>query len=196
MRILMVAPHVAVNEQNKDEMKLVPGKVKALELAVNSVGHQFLQLTDLSRLETIALDSESDLLLLSVERFNEVHLRFIIRLMAFSAIPVIVTAEQINQQTLATLIACGRITYAPKCISPERVNAIIELAVTRFECANKIQLTLQELQTELADQQLIQLAKSNLQQTGLSELQAHKKLQQLAMEHGRSLVATAKALCG
>ncbi|GIU07894.1 MULTISPECIES: ANTAR domain-containing response regulator [unclassified Shewanella] len=196
MRILMVAHQAEREQRNNGEMKLEAENSKALERAVNTADHQYLQLADLSRLETIPLDPEADLLLLSVAKFSEVHLRFIMRLMGFSPIPVIVTAEQINQQTLMTLIGCGRITYAPQCISPARVNSVIELALTRFQCANQALLTLKHLREELAEQKFVYLAKSKLQQAGLTEAQAHLKLQKLAMQNGQSLANAAKVLCG
>lgn len=162
---------------------------------LESAGHQLQPIENLSAIEKMHLAPSRDLLLLNTERVLDVHVNFISRLMGFSPITVIISAESINDQQLLALLDCGRITYSPKEITVNRLNAVIELARVRFKVANQTLDKIRALESQLASQPVIELAKHKLQAMGLNEQQAHVQLQKYAMQRGQSLACVAKTIC-
>ncbi|QQX82092.1 ANTAR domain-containing protein [Shewanella sp. KX20019] len=162
---------------------------------VTKCNFELVKLDSLSAFERFSLKTDSDIVLLCVESITAIHVKFIERLMQFAPLPLIITSKSAERLDIAALLHCGRVTYIPQQFDFERLDNIIQLALIRFTTATQLLSKLAELEQCLQDQKLVDIAKQQLQQSGLSESDAHTALQQQAMSSGRSLASIAAILC-
>ncbi|MCL1049240.1 ANTAR domain-containing protein [Shewanella abyssi] len=156
---------------------------------------ELIKLDSLSAFERFSLKTDSDIVLLCVESITATHVKFIERLMRFAPLPLIITSKSAELSDIAALLHCGRVTYIPQQFDFERLDKIIQLACIRFTTATQLLNKLTELEQSIDEQKLVNVAKQQLQQSGLSESDAHTALQQQAMSSGRSLASIAANLC-
>ncbi|MCL1094357.1 ANTAR domain-containing response regulator [Shewanella kaireitica] len=159
--------------------------------------HDFdlVSLKSISEFERFELKTSRDVVLLVVETMTALHLQFIERLMTFAPVPLIITARNAEEPLLSTLLQCGRITFVPQHLDFSRLMKIVELAQVRFETVNRLHQKVAELEHHLEGIKRIQLAKHDLQQSGLSEQEAHRVVQKVAMDRRISLPDSAAKFC-
>ncbi|MFT5235992.1 MAG: hypothetical protein ACI90A_001358 [Shewanella sp.] len=144
-------------------------------------------LTNLSELERMTLTACDDVLLLFTKALTCKIVAFVDRLMTFSAIPLLVNAQDWQLADLKCLLECGRVTFVPGQLEITRLQSVIELAKLRFEGAG-IQLSkISSLESALSGQKKMMKVKAKLQAEGLTEAQSHQLLQAQAMKKGISL---------
>ena len=153
---------------------------------------ELLRPSSLSELERISLDIDNDVLLLSVTTFTQRELAFLQRLIAFSAIPLLINAQTWQADDLKSLLTCGRVTFVPGQLEMSRLNDLLVLAKLRYELAEQQLQEISTLQGCLEEQKQMARVKSKLQATGLSESQAHQLLQKEAMKQGLPLAQLVK----
>ncbi len=158
-----------------------------LEMSVNSDNDEIISLASLRALESMSLCSTGDQLLFFTSSLTETEICFLLRLLRFSAIPVVVNAADWEDEGVSRLLQCGRVTFVPGELAHQRVLSIIQLSRLRFTQATAQTQKVLALEWSLEAQKLIAKAKVALQSQGLSESQAHKALQQQAMERGISI---------
>jgi two-component system, response regulator / RNA-binding antiterminator len=82
----------------------------------------------------------------------------------------------------------GVSAYVVKGLAAERVQSVIDVAVERFAADEALRRELADTKSALADRELIARAKRLImQRKRLSEPEAHKLLQSLAMDRGLKL---------
>ena len=162
-----------------------------------AASHDFnlVSLKSISEFERFELNNATDIVLMVVDTISASHLQFVERLMTFAPAPLIVTATNAAERQLSALLQCGRVTFVPQQFDFSRLAKVVQLAQIRFESANRLHNKVVELEHSLADDKRIQLAKHELQQSGLSEQAAHRVIQQVAMEKRISLPDSAASLC-
>ncbi|ABV37373.1 Response regulator with putative antiterminator output domain-like protein [Shewanella sediminis HAW-EB3] len=158
-----------------------------LEVSVNSEPDEIIPLTSLRALESISLSPEGDQLLFFTASLTEKDICFLLRLLRFSAIPLIVNTAHWEDAGLARLLECGRVTFVPGELDHLRILSIIQLSRLRFSLATMQVNKVLALESSLEAQKLLAKAKAELQRHGLSESEAHKTLQRQAMEKGISI---------
>ncbi|MEC4725760.1 response regulator NasT [Shewanella sp. D64] len=141
----------------------------------------------LSEVERMNLNVSDDVLLLFTTSLSQRYLAFIDRLMRFSAVPLLVSAQNWQQEALKCLLACGRVTFVPGQLEMTRLKSVIELARLRFEGADMQLNKIISLENALRGQKQMAKVKAKLQAEGLTEAQAHKWLQTQTMKQGISL---------
>ncbi len=158
--------------------------------------HDFdlVSFTSISQFERFELNNATDTVVMVVDTIRASHLQFVERLMAFAPAPLIITATSIEPWQLSTLLHCGRVTYVPQPFDYSRLVKLMELALVRFKTANRLHSKVAELECRIEDEKRIQLAKLDLQQSGLSEQEAHKVIQKVSMDGGVRLPDCAAGL--
>jgi AmiR/NasT family two-component response regulator len=119
----------------------------------------------------------------------------------------VVAARHITQDGLAVLVLtafsdkelveeaadAGTIGYLVKPFQPAQLLAAVEVALARAADARKLQGTVEDLETKLANRKVIERAKGRLmEQFGLTEDQAYTRMRKAAMDRQLPLVEIAR----
>jgi response regulator NasT len=92
-------------------------------------------------------------------------------------------------------VEAGVSAYVVDGLRKERVKAIVEMAVSRFNAFDRLQRELVEARNELASRKIIERAKGILMRTRqLPEEEAYALLRQTAMNEKRKLVDIAQSV--
>lgn len=159
----------------------------SIEPSMKGERDETISLPSLRALESISLSPTGDQLLFFTASLTEKDICFLLRLLRFSAIPMIVNAADWEDEGLARLLECGRVTFVPGELDHQRILSIIQLSRLRFTLASKQVKKVLALESSMEAQKLLAKAKAELQRHGLSESEAHKSLQKRAMERGISI---------
>jgi two-component system, response regulator / RNA-binding antiterminator len=109
--------------------------------------------------------------------------------------PVVMFTENDDRPTMKSALGAGVAAYVVQGLRPERVRAVIDVAVERFAAETALRNELSAAKTELADHKLIDRAKRTLmRKRGMDEPGAHRALQDLAMRKGLKLREAAERL--
>lgn len=102
--------------------------------------------------------------------------------------PIVMFTEDTDRPTMKSALGAGVSAYVVKGLKPDRVQAVIDVAVERFASEQALRGELDAARTELADRKTIDRAKRLLMNgKKLSEPEAHRFLQDLAMKKGLRL---------
>ena len=109
--------------------------------------------------------------------------------------PIAMFVDQSDEDMTTAAIDAGVSAYVVDGFRKERVKAIVDLAVRRFQAFSRLQDELTEARTQLAERKTIDQAKSILiERRGLSEPEAYKLLRNHAMQSNRRIAEVAQAL--
>jgi response regulator NasT len=102
--------------------------------------------------------------------------------------PIVMFTDSPDRPTMRSAIGAGVSAYVVKGLKPDRVQAVIDVAVERFAGEQALRAELNAARGELANRKCIDRAKRLLAaKKGLSEPEAHRFLQDLAMRKGIKL---------
>ena len=109
--------------------------------------------------------------------------------------PVAMFVDQSDQSMIRAAVDAGVSAYIVDGLKKERVKAIVDMAITRFEAFDRLQRELHEAKSELADRKVIDRAKGILMRSrNLSEEEAYALLRQAAMNEKRRIADIAQSL--
>lgn len=109
--------------------------------------------------------------------------------------PVLLVAEQMTAEQMRAALKAGISTLQLAGLPPQRLGALLQLALARFEHDQSLQRDLRQTQTQLAERKLVERARGILmREQGLDEDAAFQRLRQLAMDGGQTLAAVAARL--
>lgn len=102
--------------------------------------------------------------------------------------PIVMFTDDADRPTMRSALGAGVSAYVVRGLKAERVQAVIDVAVERFAAEQNLRQELDAARSELADRKTIDRAKRLLMGgKGMSEPQAHRFLQDLAMKKGLKL---------
>lgn len=109
--------------------------------------------------------------------------------------PVLLFAEQMSTEQMRAALGAGISTLQLTGLPPQRLGALLQLALARFEHDQALQRDLRQTQTQLAERKLVERARGILmREQGLDEEAAFQRLRQIAMDGGQTLAAVATRL--
>lgn len=109
--------------------------------------------------------------------------------------PVAMFVDRSDAACMRAAIDAGVSAYVVDGLKPERVRAIIDMAVMRFNAYSRMRRELEEARTALADRKTIDKAKGLLMaRKGLSEMAAYALLRRTAMNEKKRMVEIAQAI--
>jgi response regulator NasT len=109
--------------------------------------------------------------------------------------PVAVFVDRSDAATMQAAIDAGVSAYVVDGLKPERVRAIVDMAVMRFNAYSRMRRELDEARTALADRKTIDKAKGLLMtRRKLSEADAYALLRRTAMNEKKRMVEIAQAI--
>lgn len=109
--------------------------------------------------------------------------------------PVLLVAEQMTPEQMRAALQAGVSTLQLAGLPPQRLGALLQLALARFGHDQALRRDLRQTQTQLADRKIVERARGILmREQGLDEEAAFQRLRQLAMDGGQTLATVALRL--
>jgi response regulator NasT len=109
--------------------------------------------------------------------------------------PVLLFADQMTAEQMRAALQAGISTLQLAGLPPQRLGALLQLALARFEHDQSLQRDLRQTQTQLAERKLVERARGILmREQGLDEEAAFQRLRQIAMDGGQTMAAVAMRL--
>jgi len=106
--------------------------------------------------------------------------------------PVVMFAEDEAGDAMRAALRAGVSAYVVAGLSPQRLLPVMQVAQARFEQEQQLRQELQAARSSSGQRQQVEKAKQILmRQLGLSEPEAHRRLQKLAMDRGVTAFAVA-----
>lgn len=152
------------------------------------------------------LDSQSDLaaevnlhkpeiIFIDVDAPGRATLESLAQINKLQPMPVVLCAARSDSETARRVVSAGVSAYVVNGLQPERVSALLEVAVARFEVQQSIRSELDAARTRLADQRDIEKAKGLLmKRKGLDEAAAFALLRRMAMDRQQKIGDFARSL--
>lgn len=109
--------------------------------------------------------------------------------------PVVMFTEQEDPEYINQAVTAGISTYLVGGIDPEYVKPVIDVAIAQFKSFQSLRNQLNSTMTQLEDRKIIEQAKGLLMAfQKLSEEDAHKLLNKLAMDNNQRLPDVARTV--
>jgi len=119
----------------------------------------------------------------------------IIDAMGERPLPLVIFSEDSSEQCISQAVRAGAAAYVVDGLDAERVPAILQVALARFELMTDLRSELNLAQQKLAERKFIERAKGLLMKArGLSEDEAYHALRRMAMERNRRMGDVAKSV--
>jgi response regulator NasT len=109
--------------------------------------------------------------------------------------PIVLFAERSDAETIRQAIRAGVSAYVVGPVSPERLKAVMQVAIARFEESQVLRRELEDARAKLADRRNIDRAKGLLMSHhGMTEDGAYQALRKLAMDQNLTIGEIARNL--
>ena len=109
--------------------------------------------------------------------------------------PVAMFVDQSDAKTIEAAVEAGVSAYVVDGLRKERIRAIVDMAISRFNAFARLRRELTEARNELADRKVIERAKGILMKTrGFSEEEAHAALRRAAMNENKRMAEIAQSV--
>jgi response regulator NasT len=165
-----------------------------LKSMLESLGHQVIAATNGREALRLAERQPPDLAILDVQMPYTDGLQAARALAERRPLPILILTAFSQRDLIERATDLPIHGYLVKPIQPEALDAAIAVAVKRFAESEAQAARTAELERELAGRKLIDRAKGRLMQTGLTEEDAYRALQDRARRNRQTLVAAAEAV--
>lgn len=109
-------------------------------------------------------------------------------------VPIVLLTGNQDRETLDRARKAGVMSYLVKPFNNAQAVPAIELAIHHFIEASTLREEVTRLQETLETRKLVEKAKGSLIKNGLSEQQAYRKMQKIAMDKRRTMKQVAEAI--
>jgi AmiR/NasT family two-component response regulator len=117
------------------------------------------------------------------------------QVMARRPCPLVLLTSRTAPDVAARAVEAGVLGFLAKPLRPEELGPALDLAVSRFRDLEAVRKENADLKRKLESRRLVDRAKALLiQRLGLTEAEAHRRLQKTAMDTRRPISAIAEAV--
>lgn len=182
-------PRVLIVDQNL-------ARATILEEGLREAGYRDLVVVrDMQNLMRRILDAQPDVILIDLENPNRDVLEQMFQVSRVVQKPVAMFVDTADRSTIEAAIDAGVSAYVVDGLRKERVQAIVEMSVSRFRAFEKLRTELDETRRQLADRKLIDRARGILmKQRAMSEEEAYEALRRAAMDNNLRLAEVAQSV--
>ncbi|WP_310619833.1 ANTAR domain-containing response regulator [Flexibacterium corallicola] len=167
-----------------------------IESGLRSAGQS--QVTTVSELQGIARviqREDPDVILMDLGSPNRDMLESVFQLTRSLKRPIALFVDQSDQASMEAAIDAGVSAYVVDGLTKERVQSVMDLAISRFNAFAKLERELEVARYQLEERKLIDRAKGILMKTkGIDEPQAYALLRRSAMNQNRKIAEIAQSL--
>lgn len=154
-----------------------------------------MRIADAGDLEAQLAALDPDVVLIDLENPSRDVLEHMIRASGAAARPVAMFADRSDAAMINAAVDAGVSAYVVDGLKKERVKAIVDLAVSRFNSFARLREELEAARSQLADRKVIDQAKSMVMRSkNIPEDQAYSLMRRAAMNEGRKIADIARAI--
>lgn len=159
-----------------------------LAKALNAIGFETIKTHYNKTFLGLVKDAKPDALVLSIDTPCQQLIADLHKLNQEYPLPVILFANDSNNETINALINAEVSSYVVNGLCPDRLHSIIKVALARFKHQQALKEAMEEARSQLEDRKLVDRAKAILIKTQkFSEDEAYHKLRKLAMDRNITL---------
>lgn len=130
-----------------------------------------------------------------VDEQSDAALKKVVAATADARRPIVCFTDDNDKEKMHAAIEAGVSAYVVAGLSAERVKAVLDVAIARFEVDQKLRHELLETKSRLAERKVIERAKGLLMERHqCSEDEAYRKLRRLAMDKNLKLSELAQRI--
>lgn len=177
---------------------LDPNRIRAsiIEEGLREAGHTRVTVlgaeTELMRR---VVEIDPDVIFIDLENPNRDQLEHMLAVSRAARRPVAMFVDRTDQASMEAAIEAGVSAYIVDGLKKERVKAILDVAVLRFNAFDRLQRQLESAKSELAERSVIDRAKGILMRSrGMSEAEAYGALRKTAMNQNKRIIDVAEGL--
>lgn len=138
---------------------------------------------------------DPDVIIIGIENPSRDVLEQMFQVSKLVSRPVAMFVDRSDEGMIQAAVEAGVSAYVVDGLRKERVKAIVDMAVSRFNAFDRLQRELVMARNELASRKIIERAKGILMRTRqLPEAEAYALLRQTAMNEKRKLVDIAQSV--
>lgn len=138
---------------------------------------------------------DPDVVIIDLENPSRDVLEQMFQVSRLVARPVAMFVDRSDSAMIQAAVDAGVSAYVVDGLKKERVRAIVDMAISRFDAFSRMAAELEDVRNELAARKVIERAKGILMKTrGLSEDEAYGTLRKTAMSESRKLVDIARSV--
>jgi len=196
LRIVVVAPNLAVEDQSDDYAISQAERSRSLRIGLLENGFNLVASlpADVFLTERIA-QLQPDLIILDAESEARDALEHVVMATRDARRPIVMFTNDSDTSHVKDAVAAGVSAYIVAGLSAERIRPILDVAMARFQHEQLLRQELAATKSELQDRKIIDRAKGLLmQRQGLSEQAAFEKLRKAAMDKGLKLADVAQRM--
>ena len=158
------------------------------------LGHLVVGVVDSAlTLHDCVLRLQPDVVIVDAESPSRDTLENLAAVSSTSPRPVVVFSEDASRGPMQAALKAGVSAYVIAGLQPERLWPVLQVAMARFEQDRQLRDQLGHAQLQLSDRKVVDRAKGILMDdVGLSEEQAFRHLQKLAMDRGKRMAEVAQ----
>ncbi len=136
-----------------------------------------------------------DVVVIDVENPDRDRLEHFFSLSRALKKPIAMFVDRSDAAEIEAAVEAGVSAYVVDGLKKERVKAILDMAISRFNAFSRLTRELEEARSALEDRKIIEQAKAILTRSrGLSEADAYALLRSTAMNQNRKIVDIAQSL--
>lgn len=165
-----------------------------VEEALALDGHQVVcRLSSPASLNHMVQQHQPDVVIIDMESPDRDTLESMALLQRENPRPVVFFADQHDPESLKAAVKAGVSAYVVDGLAANRVKAVIDVAIARFEAFQGMRRDLDKARNQLADRKRIEQAKGLLMKhQSCDEEQAYRMLRKLAMDRGQRIAQVAQ----
>jgi response regulator NasT len=176
-----------------DENRL---RASVIEDGLRDAGHQRVSvLCDINEVARTIEREPPDVVVIDLQNPNRDQLEHFFSLSRALQRPVAMFVDRSDAAEIEAAVEAGVSAYVVDGLKKERVKAILDMAISRFNAFARMSRELEEARTALEDRKLIDQAKAILMKSrGLNEADAYALMRRTAMNQNRKIVEIAQSL--
>jgi len=173
-----------------------PARASLLEGALVEAGYTYVvTLQTTSNLHQRIVAIEPDMVIIDLQNPDRDTLENMFQVTRSVKKPIAMFVDKSDRETTRRAVEAGVSAYIVDGLKKDRVLAVVDVAVTRFESFNKVVTERDAARTALADRKRIDRAKGLLIcHKGLSEEEAYTMMRKAAMHQSRKMVEIAESI--
>jgi two-component system, response regulator / RNA-binding antiterminator len=171
-------------------------RASIIEEGLREAGHERVTvIDDVSGLARRIMELNPDVIVIDLENPNRDRLEAMFQLSRAVRRPIALFVDRSDLASIEAAVDAGVSAYVVDGLKRERVKAILDMAVSRFNAYAKLTRELEEARGELENRKLIDRAKGILMRSrSLSEDEAYRLMRKTAMNQNRKLAEIAESL--
>lgn len=167
-----------------------------IEAGLREAGHTHVTIiTEMNGLVRRITEIAPDVIVIDLENPNRDHLEHLLQMSRAVEKPIAMFVDQSDTGMMEAAIEAGVSAYVVDGLRKERVKAILDMAIARFNAYSRLKSELVGARQALEDRKSVDRAKAILMKTrNLTEDEAHHLLRRTAMQQSRRMGEVAREL--